>query len=172
MKAAWKVENDDDGQPTGAAWITVRELDGFEPYVLRLKVERRSGIPTAVAIHLDPVSRDSPPVTGPLLSRLPVTRLVRTLIKAVDFRLQPDLPDELRDLRKVSAENPNTGESPADVAAVWLEAHHAGRAPRAAVAKHFRIGIRTADNRIREATNLGLIPEEYRLHARRQKKNQ
>lgn len=173
MKHEYKADLDENGEETGSGWATFQGLNGFEPYAVRVRVEPRNGRPTCAAVHLDPLAKDAPEVTAPLLARLPLARLVSIVTMSRDFTMQPDLQEELRRLASgddTPIRDPRAATTPKEVAEIWLLAYYKGdRAPQAAVCKALNISPRTALNYIDKAEQMGLIRADLRPRKNRPK---
>ena len=147
-------------------WAEYTDLPGFENYVIKFKPRIVHGKARATSLRLDEIDPDADiGLTAQRLASLPLQSLVNVAVKSTDFSLQPDLQDDLRRIAEADDSgytDPRSVVSPKQVAEVWLRAYYKGEAPRRAVTETLGIHERTADNKINQAVEAGLIPAEYR----------
>lgn len=165
-------------------WFVVDDLRGWEDYSIRLKAESVKGRPRATALEVTCTTATAPiPLTAQRLGRLPLQSLAETAAllspesrKARENFFNAEVVDALERLTSAPDDtdhsDPRSVVTPRRVAEVWLKAYlNNNPAPRRAVVDELGIGERTADNKINQAEELGLIPSELRRR-RRAPKNQ
>lgn len=160
----------------GEVWAEFAGVPGFENYAITFRPRIVHGKPRATSLHFDEIDPDDLiGLTAQRLASLPLQHLVNLAIKMGDFTLQPDLQADLRRIKAADDTgytDPRSVASPKQVATVWLTAFHRGDpAPRQAVCDALNIAERTAEKKIGQAVELGLIPAEYRRKNRTPKRS-
>lgn len=151
----------------------------FGRYLFPRRVQATVGVPPDQLVHIDVAivdglpacvaltkHRDGPPLSGEVLRRLPVGRIVREIATRVAQEAdgQPDrlrTRSEARHIGK-SMYRPQRGHRLTDahlqaVASVYSDAYHQGQRPTKAVAEHFTVARSTAGRWVVEARKRGFL---------------